>query len=109
MKIPERIVGLLETGDSSVPYEFDKNTFDLRLYRPDKDYGYEKLINGVRAWGSNLKEHKWIDSTILKGKSSEGLSVYFGTSDNPSSYNGYLTYSIDWFYITNSILGKLPV
>lgn len=107
MKIPERIVGLLEDGDTSAPFEFDKNTFDLRLYRPDKDYGYEKLMNGVKALGSNLKEHKWIDSTIIKGKTSEGLPVYFGTSDNPSSYHGYLTYSIDWFYITNNRLGKV--
>ena len=37
MKIPDRIVGLLEIDDTSVPYEFDKNTFGLRLYRPDKD------------------------------------------------------------------------
>ena len=101
MKIPGRIVGLLENGDISSPFEFDKNTFDLRLYRLDEDYGYEKLLNGVRTLGSNPKEHKWIESTIVKGKTSEGFGVYFGISDNPSSYNGYLTYSIDWFYVTN--------
>lgn len=103
LKIPERLVGSLEIGDIHSPFEFDKNTFDLKLYNPNKDYGFEKLPNGVKASGSNAKEHKWIDSIILEGKTSEGYYIFFGTSDSPSSYNGYLTYSIDWFYISSRL------
>ena len=101
LKIPERIVGFLELKDSKFPFEFDKDKFELNLYYPTEDDAYEQLFAEVRIFGSNLKVHKWLDKIIIKGKTAEGYLVYFGTLDNPSSYNGYRTYEIDWYYITN--------
>lgn len=101
MKIPERIVGFLELQDTKFPFEFDKDRFELRLYYPTEDNIYEKFFEGVKSFGIKLKEHKWIDRITIEGRTSERYLIYFGTLDNPSSYNGYRTYKIDWYYITD--------
>ena len=101
MKIPNRIVGFLDFKDLKVPFEFEKETFELKLYHPAEDGRYELLAEGVESFGFNIKEHKWIDSITLKGETSERLFIYFGTTDNPSSYNGYLTYNVEWYYVTD--------
>lgn len=101
MRIPNRIVGFLDFKDSKVPFEFEKGTFELKLYHPAENGRYELLAEGVESFGFNIKEHKWIDSITLKGKTSERLFIYFGTADNPSSYNGYLTYNVEWYYVTD--------
>lgn len=101
MKIPKRIVGFLDMRESKFPFEFDKNTFELKLYFPTEDVAYEQIFEGIKIYISNSKEHKWIDKIIIKGKTSEGYLVYFGTSNNPDSYNGYRTYMVDWCYVTD--------
>lgn len=102
MKIPERIVGFLELQDTKFPFEFDKDRFELKLYHPTKYNAYEQIFEGVKSFGINLKEHKWLDKITIRGKTAERYLVYFGVLDNPSSYNGYHTYKADWYYITDN-------
>lgn len=99
--MPERLLGLLELKDSKIPFEFDKESFELRLYQPVEDGRYGQMYKGILIMASNLKEHKWADRIIIKGKTSEGYLMYFGTTDDYSSYNDYRTYNIDWYYITD--------
>lgn len=107
MKIPKRIVGFLKLNDSEVPFEYDKGSFELRLYHPSESDALEQIFDGLKYLASNPKEHKWVDTITLKGKTAEGSAVYFGTSDNPSSYNGYRTYYVNWYYITDDDLGLI--
>lgn len=102
MKIPERIVGFLELKDSRYPFEFDKDKFELNLYHPTENDAFEQIIEGVKGFGFSLKEHKWVNRITIKGKTAESYFIYFGTLDNPSSYNGYQTYKVNWYYITDS-------
>ena len=97
MKIPERIVGFLELQDTKFPFEFDKDRFELKLYHPTEYNAYEQIFEGVKSFGINLKEHKWLDKITIRGKTAERYLVYFGVLDNPSSYNGYHTYKADWY------------
>ena len=101
MKIPRRIVGFLELNDSKCSFEFDKELFELRLYHQNEMRAFEILSDGLKSFGINMREHKWVDRITLKGKTSESYTVYFGTSDNPSNYNGYRTYDVEWYYITD--------
>ena len=73
MKIPDRIVGLLELKDTKFPFELDKETFELKLYAPTEDDAYDDLFEGVKSFSINLKEHKWIDKITIKGRTAEEL------------------------------------
>ena len=101
MKIPKRVVGFLRLQDSKIPFEFDKEKFELKLYHATEGDAYTQIFEVVRSFDFNLKEHKWLDIITIKGQTSEGYLVYFGTLDNPSIYNGYRTYKADWYYITD--------
>ena len=107
MKIPERIVGVLELKDSEFSFELNKDTYELRLYSTTENDAFELLFDGVHSRSSNIKEHKWIDKITIKGRTSEGYLIYFGTTDNPSSYNGYRTYDVTWYYVTNDDKNKI--
>ncbi len=100
MKIPERIVGVLRLENYESTFEFDKDRFELKLYSPIEDEEDVQIINGIRCVVVNPKVHKFVDKTTVKGKTAEGYSVYFGVLDDPSSYIGYRTYNVIWYYIT---------
>lgn len=101
MRIPERIVGFLELQNLKFSFEFDKDKFELKLYHTTENDAYERIFEGVKRFGFDLKKHKWVDKITIKGKTAEMYLVYFGTLDNPSIYNGYYTYKVDWYYITD--------
>ena len=101
MKIPGRIPGFLELEGCKFPFEFDKEKFELRLYYPTEEYANKHIFDSFRNLKFNPKEHKWIDKINIKGRTAEKYLVYFGMLDDSSSYNGYLTYKVDWYYITD--------
>lgn len=101
MKIPDRIVGFLDLDGTRFPFELIKDTFELRLYNTTKSDNFELLADGVLSYSSNTKIHRWVDKITIKGRTSEGYQVYFGTRNNPDSYNGYRTYNVDWYYLSN--------
>lgn len=101
MKIPDRIVGVLDLDGTRFPFELIKDTFELRLYNTTESDGFELLADGVLSYSSNTKAHRWVDKITIKGRTSEGYQVYFGTRNNPDSYNGYRTYNVDWYYLSN--------
>lgn len=101
MKIPERFVGFVEIDNEKIPFEFDKIDFKLNLYLPVEENRFKEIFSGFSIYESNLKEHKWIEKIQIEGTTSEGHKVYFSTIDNPSNYNGYRTYEIEWFYLTD--------
>jgi len=101
MKIPDRIVGVLDLDGSRFPFELNKDTFELRLYNTTESDGFELLADGVLSYSSNTKVHRWVDKITIKGRTSEGYQVYFGTRNNPDIYNGYRTYNVAWYYLTN--------
>ena len=102
MKIPKRVIGFLELNNTKFPFEFDKNTFELKLYFPTENDAYEQIFSGLSSYRSNLKEHKWINRITINGRTAERYLVYFGTSDDPSIYNGYRIYNVDWYYVTDN-------
>ncbi len=102
MKLPDRIIGFLDYNDSKCPYEFDKDSFELRLYYPTESDAYEQVLSGIKSYAASPIEHKWVEVIKLIGKTSEGYRVYFETSANPDSYNGYRVYDIDLYYISNN-------
>lgn len=102
MNIPGRIVGFLSEEFHEYVFEFDKVKLEVRLYSTSREVVRENMVNSFRRFAENYKQHRWLDALTLKGITSEGYLVYFGTLDNPSCYNGYLTYEVNWYYITDN-------
>lgn len=107
MKIPDRIVGFLELNDEKLSFELNKETFRLKLYFSSCEEAEKHYFDGFSGFDEALKEHKWIEKIVLSGKTAEGYKVYFGTKDNPETYNGYPTYVVDWFYLSNADSGGI--
>ena len=107
MRIPERVVGFVLLDGEKIPVELDKECFELRLYQPKPQDLMVTITQGLEAFCVDTKEHKWIDKLILEGNTSEGYHIFLGTSDKPANYNGYKTYSIDWYYITDKEIGDV--
>lgn len=101
MKIPDRVIGNLELNNIKYSFEFDKDRFKLKLYHIEEENEYEMISGELKCFGVSLKEHKWVDKITIEGRTSEGYLIYFGVLDSPSSYNGYLTYNVNWYYVTN--------
>lgn len=107
MRIPERVVGFVLLDGEKIPFELDKECFELRLYQPKPQDLMVTITQGLEAFCVDTKEHKWIDKLTLEGNTSEGYHIFLGTSDKPANYNGYKTYSIDWYYITDKEIGDV--
>lgn len=101
MNIPERIVGFLSDELHEYVFEFDKVKFEVKLYSTSREVIHKNIVNSFGKIAANYKQHRWVDELTLKGITSESYQVYFGTLDNPSCYNGYLIYEVNWYYITD--------
>lgn len=107
MKIPDRIIGVLELNNTKLPFELLKDTFELRLYGTSECDDCEWLPEGVQIYNSNVKKHKWVDKVTIKGRTSEGFQIYIGTQKKPDVYNGYRTYNVAWYYLTDEKSNKI--
>lgn len=101
MNIPKRIVGNLELKGEKYSFELDKESFELKLYHLTTEDVCTKFFEAFKTLNLKVRENKWIDRITIQGVTSERYLVYFGTIDNPESYNGYYTYRVDWYYLTD--------
>lgn len=101
MKIPKRIIGFLELKGEKYPFELDKDSFELKLYNLTAKDECIKFFEAIKSFTIQERDRKWIDRMVIRGVTSENYLVFFGTIDNPESYNGYYTYRVDWYYITD--------
>lgn len=99
MKIPNRVLGFVDFNGEKLPFEFNKKEFVLSLYYISEEESRKHYFDGFRKGKVDPKEHKWIDKLIINGRTSEGYAICFRTQDSSSTYNGYYTYNIDWYYI----------
>lgn len=99
MKIPSRILGFIDNDGKKMPFEFDKDKFQLKFFYPTEKDAFEHLFDGISVISCDLKKHEWIPRIQFKGITAEGYGVLFGTTDNPTEYQGYRTYSVSWYYL----------
>ena len=59
MKLPERLVGFVNYGDTKYPFEFDKESFYLNLYPPTTEIWDEtsSFREFFRSFEKNEKKH----------------------------------------------------
>ena len=101
VNIPKRIVGFLTIEGKKLPFELDKEKFELRLYQPTESDTYEQIYEGIKFYGAKTKEHKWADRITLKGNTAEDYTIYVNTVDSYSSYHGFRIYRVYWYYLTD--------
>ncbi len=99
MKKPERLIGFVEYDNTEIAFEFDEEQFVLNLY-PDREL-WKKYARPSFAFGRHSyddKKHEWIAQIRLCGKSSAGQRVIFSVQEDFSSYHGFLSYEVNWYF-----------
>lgn len=92
----DEIYGFIKIDDIDYAFLFSVNEFMLTVYPPGIDVWKEGVNDLLKLFGKNKIEHKWIDSLIIEGITSEGKSICFCVLDNPYNYNGFKSYIVHW-------------
>lgn len=100
MKLPERLVGFVNYGDTKYPFEFDKESFYLNLYPPTTEIWDEtsSFREFFRSFEKNEKKHEWIGELRIEGFSSDGKKVIFCLQNHRSNYHGFYSYPVNWYF-----------
>ena len=100
MKLPERLVGFVNYGDTKYPFEFDKESFYLNLYPPTTEIWDEtsSFREFFRSFEKNEKKHEWIGELRIEGFSSDGKKVIFCLQNHRSNYHCFYSYPVNWYF-----------
>lgn len=100
MKKPERLIGFVEYKGTDYPFEFDEDTFSLRLFPPteeiwNQDSTISNIFSGLNA---DLRKHEWIGTQRLQGVTSERNNIIFEVLEHKGNQNGFYTFSVNWYF-----------
>lgn len=100
MKIPERLVGFIDFEGTKYPFEFDKDTFYLKLYPPTQEKWSEtsSLKSFMRVFEKNEKKHEWIGELRFEAISSDRKRVLFCVRNSRANYHGFYSYPVNWYF-----------
>lgn len=90
--------GFLEFRKEIFPFSFSKNKVTIHPSNIDK---WNELYSDWFLKDFNTKSNKWLDKIIIDGITDNHKGVKFFVTDNPSYFNGYYTYSVDYMYVYN--------
>lgn len=99
MKKPERLLGFVNYDDSEIAFEFDSDNSILKLY-PPKDL-WKKYMRPSYVFSKHqmdFTKHEWVPENRIYGKSSSGQQVIFSVQGEPSSYHGFLSFDVNWYF-----------
>lgn len=97
----KRIVGFLYKDSDEFAFEFDEESFELKLYAKSFEQSSRINLNRFAHYIMNDEaENKWVENIELKGKTSTGEYIIFGMVDTPDNHHGFLTYKIKWAFIS---------
>lgn len=99
MKKLSRLVGFIKYKDVSYPFEFNEEDFELNLY-PKTEEDRLQNIDPEEIF----KEHNsntWIQRIKIEGTTAEGYYIVFSVLDNPSNYNGFISFNVNWYVCLN--------
>ncbi len=87
--------GFLKYKDEFFPFSFSKNEITIH------PYSIEKKIELLNEWFHNnsIPKNKWLNKIIIDGVTDKNKGVKFFVTDNPSYFNGYYKFKIDYMYI----------
>ena len=107
---PKSLVGFIDYNGVNYPFWFDEGTFTLMLFPPTIDEWKETASISFKQLIESLKpdkSHKWIKPIELRGVTSERNRVIFHVEGGRSSYNGFYSHKVVWyFYYTEKLNPK---
>ena len=102
MKRPERLVGFVSYEEDAFPFEFDEREFKVNLYPPNWEV-WRRYSSGAltleRLQQTIESSNEWIPYGELSGRTNEGYRIIFRVSNNYSTYHGFLSFSVAWYFI----------
>lgn len=102
MKRPERLVGFVSYEEYTFPFEFDEREFKVNLYPSNREV-WRRYSSGAltleRLQQTIESSNEWISNRELSGRTSEGYRITFWVSNNYSSYHGFLSFPVAWYFI----------
>lgn len=100
MKKPERLIGFVEYEGTNYPFEFDEDTFSLRLFPPTEEiWNQDSTISNIfSGLNTDLRKHEWIGTQRLQGVTSERNNIIFEVLEHKGNQNGFYTFSVNWYF-----------
>lgn len=99
MEKPKRYVGFLDFKEQRIPFEFDDKEFLLRMYHLTPEDAKEHSWDFLRLLSEqSSKKHEWVECLDIYATLADDKRVIFNVNDNPSTYCGYDTYRVNWYY-----------
>ncbi|WP_125116787.1 hypothetical protein [Agathobaculum sp. Marseille-P7918] len=100
MKKPERLIGFVEYKGTNYPFEFDEDTFSLRLFPPTEEiWNQDSTISNIfSGLNTDLRKHEWIGTQRLQGVTSERNNIIFEVLEHKGNQNGFYTFSVNWYF-----------
>lgn len=100
MKKPTRLIGYVKYAGIDFPFEFDEDTFSLLLFPPTMDiWNHNSSIRNLFSHiNSDSHKHEWIGVQQLHGFTSERNKIIFEVSNARGNYNGFYSYSVNWYF-----------
>ena len=102
MRKPQRFIGFAEFENISFPFEFDEEDFSLTLYPPNQKIQeeYSSILHTLEKLTKFTKSvNDWIPSEDILGKTSEGHNIRFHVFSNYTSYHGFLSFRVAWYFV----------
>ena len=99
MKEPERLIGFVNYDNAEIAFEFDADDFTLQLYPPKELW--KKYVRPFYVFSKHqidFTKHEWIPENRIQGKISSGQQVVFSVQGEPSSYHGFLSLNVNWYF-----------
>lgn len=100
MEIPDRLIGFVDFENTKYPFEFDPDSFSLRLYPPTVEIwqGASSIRGLIPLTGKRDKKHEWVTQLRLEGFASDGKKVLFCLQNSRSNYHGFYSYPVNWYF-----------
>ena len=100
MKKPKKLIGYIEYENTNFPFQFYEDSFSITLFPPtleiwEETSSIQNVFSGVNR---NSKENKWIGVKELTVITADGRNIIFGVQDLRSNYNGFYSYSVNWYF-----------
>ena len=89
------IKGYVNIDEHPYPFSFEVSDFILRLYPPTPEKWQDDMFSIFKN-GFEPKEHKWIGAFEISGITSNNYEITFYVLDNPSNFNGFKEYKVQW-------------
>lgn len=107
MKKPERLIGFVKHDNIEYPFEFDEQSFSLKLYPPTIEVWKENnnLVHFFQSLNQDPKKHDWIPQKKIEGNTSKGNNVIFCIQDSSISYHGFISLQVYWYFHYSDKLG----